>query len=220
MSQGSNSTWRAAGYDYRSGEPGERHRLRAPGVVGASGAVLVSRASSRLRRELRPLAWIVLEEIALDAVSEDGRLIARTSARRLAEGLGIDPGTAAGALRALRSKGLLVLERETGVAGRFGLAVYAIENVDGLIVVSPGMAIPHVEAPHMGQPDAATPDAATPDAVAPDAVAPVAAKRSTTPAAVSGHTAVSVVPEQEPKHKDVCREALGQGELDLGLGTA
>ena len=80
---------------------------------------------------------MVLEEIALDAVSQDGRLIARTSARRLAEGLGIDPGTAAGTLRTLRHKGLLVLERESGLAGRFGLAVYVIESVDGLTVVPP-----------------------------------------------------------------------------------
>jgi DNA-binding transcriptional ArsR family regulator len=179
-------------------------------VVNATGAVLVSKASRRLRRELRPLTWMVLEEIALDAVSQDGRLIARTSARRLAEGLGIDPGIAAGALRALRRKGLVVLERESGLAGRFGLAVYVIESVDGLTVVSPGMAIPHMEAPHVGQPGMATPDA----------VAPVAAKRPTTPAAMSGHTAVSAAPEQQAKHKDVCLDALGQGALDLGLGTA
>jgi DNA-binding transcriptional ArsR family regulator len=153
---------------------------------------------------------MVLEEIALDAVSQDGRLIARTSARRLAEGLGIDPGTVAGALRALRRKGLVVLERESGLAGRFGLAVYVIESVDGLIVVPPGTAIPRMEGPHMGQAGVAIPDA----------VAPVAAKRTTIPAAVNGHAAVSAVPEQEAKHQDVCREALGQGAVDLGLGTA
>jgi DNA-binding transcriptional ArsR family regulator len=179
------------------------------GACGA-GAVLISSASRRLRRELRPLAWMVLEEIALDAVSQDGRLIARTSARRLAEGLGIDPGTAAGALRALRSKGLVVLERESGLAGRFGLAVYVIESVDGLTVVSPGMATPHMDAPHMGQRGMAKRDA----------VASVPAKRTTTRAAVSGHTAVSAAPEPPAKHQDVRREALGQGALDLGLGTA
>ena len=42
------------------------------------------------------LAWVTLEEVALDAVAEDGRLVARTSARQVAERLGVDPGTAQG----------------------------------------------------------------------------------------------------------------------------
>jgi DNA-binding transcriptional ArsR family regulator len=180
----------------------------APGGVDACdvGAVLITRASRRLRRELRPLAWMVLEEISLDALSQDGRLIAHTSARRLAEGLGIDPGTAAGALRALRRKGLLALERESGLAGRFGLAVYVVEIVEGLTVVLPDRAIPHMEVPDVGQPSMATSDA----------VAPVVANRTATPAKATGNAA----PEQEAKHQDVCREALGQGALDFGLGTA
>ena len=76
----------------------------------ADGATLVVSALSRaLRRQLRPLAWVTLEEVALDAVAEDGRLLARTSARQVAERLGVDPGTAASALRALRRRGLLAL---------------------------------------------------------------------------------------------------------------
>jgi len=48
-------------------------------------------------REIETLLTGRGEEVALEAVVVDGRLIARTSARRLAEGLGIDPGTAASA---------------------------------------------------------------------------------------------------------------------------
>jgi hypothetical protein len=46
-----------------------------------------------LRRALRPLVWVILEEVALDAVLEDGCLVARTSARQIADRLGLDPTT-------------------------------------------------------------------------------------------------------------------------------
>ena len=74
----------------------------------------MSAASRTLRRQLRALAWVTLEEVALDAVAEDGRLVARTSARQVAERLGVDPGTAAGALRVLRDRGLLASNVSTG----------------------------------------------------------------------------------------------------------
>jgi hypothetical protein len=109
----------------------------------------VSAASRGLRRQLRALAWVTLEEVALDAVDEDGRLVAHTSARQVAERLRIDPGTAAGALRELRDRGLLHLEREHGPAGRFGLSVYIIGSVPGLTVVPPWAAEPRVESPWM-----------------------------------------------------------------------
>ncbi len=101
-------------------------------------AVLVSATSRALRRQLRPLAWVTLEEVALGAVVEDGRLVARTSARQVADRLGVDPSTAVNALRVLRRRGLLSLEREHGPAGRFGLSVYVLGSVDGLALVSPG----------------------------------------------------------------------------------
>ena len=41
--------------------------------------VLLSAESRALRRRLRPLAWMALEEVALDAVAEEGRFVARTS---------------------------------------------------------------------------------------------------------------------------------------------
>ena len=77
-----------------------------------------------LRRALRPLVWVTLEEVALDAVVEDGRLVARTSARQIADRLGIDPTTAAEALADLRKRGLVTPGAGEGPAGRFGLSVY------------------------------------------------------------------------------------------------
>jgi hypothetical protein len=171
-----------------------------------AGAVLVSRASRRLRRELRPLIWMVLEEVALNAVWENGRLVARTSARQLAEGLGIDPGTAAGALRALRQKGVLAMQREAGVAGRFGLAAYVLATMDGLVVVTPSTGMPGAAGPHMGQPLMAEADAIGP-----------AADHPTAPSVVSNKRSVSAVPNGDVKPRGVVREAVGQGAFDLGL---
>jgi hypothetical protein len=113
-------------------------------------AVLLSAECRALRRALRPLAWVTLEEVALEAVPEGGRLLARTSARQVAERLGVDPGIAAGALRALRERGLLALEREKGPQGRFGLSVYGLRPVAGFSVVRPSTAAPLVASSHVG----------------------------------------------------------------------
>jgi hypothetical protein len=126
------------------------------------GAVLVSTDCRSLKRALRPLVWVTLEEVALEAVADDNRFVARTSARQVAEHLGVDPGTAAGALRVLRQRGLLVLEREKGPAGRFGLSVYALGSVAGLTVVAPYVAEPWVPSPLVGQADVAEPATAAP----------------------------------------------------------
>lgn len=113
-------------------------------------ALLVSVASRTLRRQLRALAWMTLEDVALAAVPEGGRLIARTSARQVAERLAIEPETAAGALRVLRSRGLLALEPEHGPASRFGLSVYEFGPVAGLAVIAPGAAFPGAGPPSLG----------------------------------------------------------------------
>jgi hypothetical protein len=113
-------------------------------------AVLLSAECRALRRALRPLAWVTLEEVALEAVPEGGRLLARTSARQVAERLGVDPGTAAGALRNLRERNLVALEREKGPQGRFGLSVYLLGPVAGLSVVRPHTTSPLVVLPRVG----------------------------------------------------------------------
>jgi DNA-binding transcriptional ArsR family regulator len=150
-------------------------------------AVLLSADSRSLRRALRPLVWVTLEEVALDAVVEDGRLVARTSARQIAERVGIDPATAAKALQALRKRGLVALEREKGPAGRFGLSVYQLGPVPGLTVVSPYGADPCVVSPSLVEPVLAEPAMVTPYAGQPDAARP-------TPAASDAHRAYMDLP--------------------------
>lgn len=124
---------------------------------GTGGAVRLDAATRPLRRILRPIEWVVLEDVALDARPDAaGALVASTSARRVAEHLGLTPGAVARALARLRSEGLVTHVRQPGDAGRFGLSAYVLAPVPGLDVV---------DAPR-------APDAGGPDAVAPRAVPP------------------------------------------------
>jgi len=139
-----------------------------PTVASLHHATLVmSGSSSQLRRDLRPVAWVTLEEIALDAVLEDGRFVARTSARLVAERLGMDPGTTASAVRTLRKRGLLVLEREKGPAGRFGLSVYVLRPAGGLEIVFRDRSDPNGQTPHLRPPGAGIPGLSPPCMVRP-----------------------------------------------------
>jgi hypothetical protein len=114
-----------------------------------------------------------------------GRLVARTSARQIADRLGLDPTPVGEAWRARRERGLAVLGREKGPAGRFGLSVYQLGRVTGLTVVSPCRADPRMVSPTLvervlaepamvksstSQPDAGTttPAVACPDGGWPD----------------------------------------------------
>lgn len=105
---------------------------------------------------LRPMAWVVLEAVALDATVEKEGLIAHTSARQLAQLLGLDPGTAAAALRLLRQRGLLELRRTGGERGRFGLSAYVLGDI-GAVGIRPCADPPGAVAPHAVEPHAVEP---------------------------------------------------------------
>ncbi len=114
-------------------------------------------ASRPLRQALRPIEWVVLEDVALDARPDgSGLLVASTSARRVAEHLGLTPGSAARALAGLRSAGLVTHLRQPGEAGRFGLSAYVLGPVPGLDVVEAA------SAPCAGPPRAARPPVGDP----------------------------------------------------------
>lgn len=108
--------------------------VRSP-TPGGQRHLWVAASARGLKRELGPTAWAVLEDIALDAdVDEGRRLVATTSSRRIAENLGLTPGTAARALGRLRSLGLVSHTRLDGTAGRFGLSAYVLGPLPGLDV--------------------------------------------------------------------------------------
>lgn len=139
-----------------AGHVGE-HGALAPGVTDGGGAIVVGPASAERRRSLRPIEWVVLEDVALDARPDnDGRLVAPTSARQVAEHLGLTPGAAAGALARLRSAGLVIHARQAGPAGRFGLSAYMLGPVPGLDVVDGAEALepatPRITPPPMAPP--------------------------------------------------------------------
>jgi hypothetical protein len=178
-----------------------RPNERESASSAASGAVLLSEECRQLRRTLRPLVWVTLEEIALDASWNNGRLVARTSARQIADRLRVDPGTVAGALRVLRQHGLVALEREQRSAGRFGLSVYVLGPVTGLVVVPPHLAKPTVASPWMVPASLEKPGAGIPDVVVPYAVRPCVdgptpvAPYVEHPDTVTSHSGESRVPE-------------------------
>ena len=113
----------------------QRHERAASTTTGRCpspcSALLLSRECRPLRRRLRPLVWMALEELALDAVAEDGRLVARTSARRVAELPRGRPRHCGRGAAGPPRHGLVVLEREKGPAGRFGLSVYVLGPIAG-----------------------------------------------------------------------------------------
>jgi hypothetical protein len=125
------------------------------------GVVVWSHARDLLRT-FRPQMWVVLQDLALDADWRDGRLVASSSARMVADHLQIDPGTAAAALRALRDRGVAELCQTSGAAGRFGLASYTLRLPPGLEIVPPHLGTPHAGEPHTERPHAEGPHAENP----------------------------------------------------------
>jgi hypothetical protein len=211
-----------------------RPRDAGPAMPEAGTTVLLSAQSRPLRRRLRPLVWTVLEEVVLDAVIEDGRLVSRTSARRVAELLQVDPGSAARALRVLRQHGLVGLEGEKGPAGRFGLSVYVLGKVAGLTVLGPTAVEPLPANPGLGGTDRVKPHTAVPGVEKPCADGPYGATPTTALARMAsepggqerwlGPEAMAPAPADRP-HKSAPLElpavqAPGQRTLDLDWGVA
>ncbi len=132
-------------------------------MMDDGGRVVLGPASRDLRRELRPIEWVVLEDVALDVRPDDaGALVAPTSARRVAEHLGLTPGAVAQALARLRSAGLVTHTRQAGPAGRFGLSAYVLGPVPGLDVLPPA---PESDRPHPAPPCPASPHVDLPRSV-------------------------------------------------------
>jgi DNA-binding transcriptional ArsR family regulator len=154
-------------------------------------AVELTTASRDMRRCLGPMAWAVLEDLALDArVDERGVFVAGSSARQVAANLDIQPGTAARALRCLRDAGLVVLVREPGTDGRFGLSAYQLAEIAGLRINASGP--PCAVRPHPVRPHIAEPNPDDPHAVAGDAVEPAASVPAPVP--VDAEAAATIEP--------------------------
>lgn len=100
---------------------------------GSTSGLFVTIESRVLKRSLGPTAWAVLEDVVLDAVSQDGRWLARTSTRRVADHLGLTPGTVARALARLCTERIVHREdRRDAGTGRFGESVYVVAPLAAL----------------------------------------------------------------------------------------
>jgi DNA-binding transcriptional ArsR family regulator len=128
--------------------PPENFDGRSRAAAPPGHAIVLHDAASELRRSLRPVAWVVLEELALEAVVVRGALVAPTSARAIAERLRLDPATAASALRTLRERGLVELTRGPSPSGRFGLSAYRLGRLPGVDVLARRGDPPRVRTPH------------------------------------------------------------------------
>jgi hypothetical protein len=78
-----------------------------------AGGALVTAAARKLWRAVGTTAWAVLCDVALDAEPDsEGRLVAATNVRRIADHLGISKDTAARALARLHDAGLIGRQAE------------------------------------------------------------------------------------------------------------
>jgi len=89
-----------------------------------------------LRRALGPTGWVVLEDLAVDAlVDTGGVVVVTTSVRVLAEHLDLNKDTTARAMGRLIAAGILVRRpQQLDAVGRFGAAVYELHLPAGLTV--------------------------------------------------------------------------------------
>lgn len=109
-----------------------------PRVDGPLREVVLTDASRALRRRLGPTAWVVLEELLLDAADGES-MVVETHVRRIAAGVGISKDSAARAL--LRLIELGVVTRRSGrdaATGCFGRSVYELrrEAIVGVVAVT------------------------------------------------------------------------------------
>ncbi len=91
-----------------------------------SAALVVSRPALASIQRLGTTAWVVLETLALDAVGDGDALVARTSARAIADAVSVSKDTAAGALGRLAEAGLIERRRQLRTGGRFGAGGYVL----------------------------------------------------------------------------------------------
>lgn len=99
-------------------------------IVGRAEPFAKVFPSSRpVKRAVGVTAWVILEDIALDAsLDVEGRLVAETSVRRIAANLGLSKNTVSRHLARLREHGFVLHEEvREPTAGRFETARYVLD---------------------------------------------------------------------------------------------
>ena len=99
-------------------------------IVGrAEPFAKVFTSSRAVKRVVGAVAWVVLEDIALDAtIDAEGRLVAQTSVRRIAGNLALNKDTVTRHLGRLREHGFVLHEEgRAGASGRFEACRYVLD---------------------------------------------------------------------------------------------
>ncbi|HSJ44241.1 MAG TPA: winged helix-turn-helix domain-containing protein, partial [Euzebyales bacterium] len=99
-------------------------------IVGRAEPFAKAFASSReVKRAVGATAWVILEDIALDAAIDDrGRLVAHTSVRQIADHLGLNKTPVARHLARLRDHGFVLHEEARDHAsGRWDASRYLLD---------------------------------------------------------------------------------------------
>lgn len=113
-------------------------------MTGSPCHLLVGPECGPMRRSLDPTAWVVLEELVLnaDARSSEITVCVPASVRALASELGLSKDTVAAALRRLANAGIARREDERdGDSGRFGHSRYLVDlGSTGIGLVAPAQA--------------------------------------------------------------------------------
>jgi IclR helix-turn-helix domain len=95
------------------------------------GEVQVTTASRAIRRQVGPLAWAVLEELALTAQPDDRGWITPLGVRAIAAAIGVTKNTAARAVITLRSAGLVTPDRVKTTEGQ-SVSAYRLALPEGI----------------------------------------------------------------------------------------
>jgi len=191
-------------------------------VPGREPYVTVFRASRQIKREVGLLAWGILEDIALSAdLDADGRLVAATSIRQIADHLGVNKSTVNKHLHQLRRRRLVVWQDQGRDARRrFEPSIYVIEPAAGL-----GLLVAGAD-PRAGDPAANSRSTGIAADSAADVVETDLAHNttSTSTAAMSGGTATETatvpavaVTASQPGHSPQPTRPNGHGEAEVAV---
>lgn len=125
-----------------------------PEQAAAGSAVVLDATGSGFRRSVGPVAWMVLEELALASCADgSGRLVARLDVRGIARPLGLAKDTVARAMRRLIDAGVVRFDPGRQDGGRFGRGRYLLELETTGLAVAPH-ALPRPDRPDMVGEDA------------------------------------------------------------------
>ncbi|MGH9030525.1 MAG: hypothetical protein ACRDZV_00215 [Acidimicrobiia bacterium] len=104
-------------------------------------ALHIDARCQQLRRDVGPVAWLVLEELALDARSDGDALFVPTSVRELAAAVSLNKDTVARAVAVLVRLGV-VEHHQPASGGRFGAGCYRLTLPAGLDVIRDDTTVP------------------------------------------------------------------------------